>query len=310
MLHLSHCPICNSTSKSSYIETSAQMHSDNNEQFNFDQCTDCKLVFLNPRVSLGQLKNYYTSYYLPYRGAKAWGKYEQLVENSQQKLDLKRVKRVSDSYKVTTESLLLDVGCGQPSFLKACQQELKCKTLGIDFSDEGWIDDNSQYEDLDLKVAEIKDLPSSLEPDVITMWHYLEHDYTPYENLQYLKSISKPATKLIIEIPNFDSLSRKKYGKNWAGWHTPRHISLFSPENVTLLLEKSGWRVTELLTHGTMDPYLLYWMSEMEQKGIKWDKNMESEFWKFVIGMVKFMPRKWMEKKTSLGIMTVIATPI
>lgn len=309
MLQLSQCPICNSESTSSYIKTSAQMHSDN-EQFNFDQCADCKLVFLNPRVSLDQLKNYYTSYYLPYRGAKAWGKYENLVENSQQKLDLKRVKRVSDWYKISTESLVLDVGCGQPSFLKACQQELNCKTLGIDFSDEGWKDDYAQYEDLELRVAEIKDLPNNLEPDVITMWHYLEHDYTPYENLQYLKSISKSSTKLIIEIPNFDSSSRKKYGENWAGWHTPRHISLFSPENVKLLLEKSGWKVTELLTHGTMDPYLLYWMSKMEKKGIKWDKNMESEFWKFVIGMVKFMPKKWMEKRSSLGIMTVIASPI
>jgi len=308
MLHLSQCPICNSESKSSYIKTSAQMHS-SNEQFNFDQCDDCKLVFLNPRVSFDQLKNYYTSYYLPYRGAKAWGKYGNLVVNSQQKLDLRRVKRVRDSYKISTESLVLDVGCGKPSFLKACQQELNCKTLGIDFSDEGWKDDYAQYENLELIVAEIKDLPNNLEPDVITMWHYLEHDYTPYENLDYLKSISKSTTKLIIEIPNFDSSSRKKYGENWAGWHTPRHISLFSPENVKLLLEKSGWKVTELFTHGTMDPYLLYWMSKMEQRGIKWDKNMEREFWKFVIGMVKFMPKKLTEKRSSLGIMTVIATP-
>jgi hypothetical protein len=39
------------------------MHS-NKELFNFDQCAECKLVFLNPRVSLDVLQNYYTSYYL------------------------------------------------------------------------------------------------------------------------------------------------------------------------------------------------------------------------------------------------------
>jgi hypothetical protein len=33
------------------------------------------------------------------------------------------------------------------------------------------------------------------------MWHYLEHDYTPLENLTYLKSIAKPSTTLVIEIP-------------------------------------------------------------------------------------------------------------
>ena len=63
------------------------MHSDN-DLFNFDQCSECQLVFLNPRVSPNQLKKYYTSHYLPYRGSKAWGKFEKLVENSQKKLDL------------------------------------------------------------------------------------------------------------------------------------------------------------------------------------------------------------------------------
>ena len=284
------------------------MHS-SKELFNFDQCANCQLVFLNPRVNLDNLKNYYTSYYLPYRGSKAWGKYRKLVEGSQKKLDLKRVKRVKEMCSVSPKSLILDVGCGNPSFLKACQQELNCKTLGIDFSDEGWKEQSTLFKGLDLQVAEIKDLSLNLKPDIITMWHYLEHDYTPLENLTYLKSIAKPSTTLIIEIPNFDSISRKKYNENWAGWHTPRHTSLFSPDNIKLLLDKSGWNVSQLLTYGTLNPYLLFWMSEIEQKGIQWNKNMENEFWDFVIGMLKFMPTKWNEKKLSLGIMTIIATP-
>ena len=284
------------------------MHS-SKELFNFDQCANCQLVFLNPRVNLDNLKNYYTSYYLPYRGSEAWGKYSKLVEGSQKKLDLKRVKRVKEMCSVSPKSLILDVGCGNPSFLKACQQELNCKTLGIDFSDEGWKEQSTLFKGLDLQVAEIKDLSLNLKPDIITMWHYLEHDYTPLENLTYLKSIAKPSTTLIIEIPNFDSISRKKYNENWAGWHTPRHTSLFSPDNIKLLLDKSGWNVSQLLTYGTLNPYLLFWMSEIEQKGIQWNKNMENEFWDFVIGMLKFMPTKWNEKKLSLGIMTVIATP-
>lgn len=308
MQHLQNCPICNASSIASFIKTTAQMHS-SKELFNFDQCANCQLVFLNPRVNLDSLKNYYTSHYLPYRGSDAWGKYSKLVEGSQKKLDLKRVKRVKELYALTPKSLILDVGCGNPSFLKACQQELNCKTMGIDFSDEGWKDQSTQFKGLDLQVAEIKDLSVNLKPDVITMWHYLEHDYTPLENLTYLKSIAKPSTTLIIEIPNFDSISRKKYNENWAGWHTPRHTSLFSPDNIKLLLDKSGWKVSQLLTYGTLNPYLLFWMSEMEQKGIQWTKNMENEFWDFVTGMLQFIPTKWNEKKLSLGVMTIIATP-
>ena len=309
MNQLTQCPACNSTAFDSFITTAAQMHT-SKEQFNFDQCSNCQLVFLNPRVPLNQLKNYYTYHYLPYRGSEAWGKYERFVKDSQQKLDLKRVERVKEWHKTTPESLILDVGCGKPTFLKACKTELACNTLGIDFSDEGWKNSTENYEELDLQVAEIKDLPLDVKPDVITMWHYLEHDYTPQENLKSLKSISKPSTTLIIEIPNFDSSSRKEFGAHWAGWHTPRHTSLFSPNNVEQLLNNSGWKVSKILTYGTMDPYLLYWMSRMEQKGIAWNKNMEDEFWAFTRGMIAFLPKKWKEKKTSLGIMTVIATPI
>ena len=284
------------------------MHT-NKEPFNFDQCDHCELVFLNPRVPESQLRNYYTSHYLPYRGAEAWGKYERFVKASQQKLDLSRVKRLKDWHNITPQSLILDVGCGKPSFLKACKTELKCNTLGIDFSDKGWSNSSESCDELDLQVAEIKDLSTDLQPDVITMWHYLEHDYRPQENLKALKFISKSSTTLIIEIPNFDSESRKKYGKDWAGWHTPRHTSLFSPKNVTLLLQNTGWKVSKILTYGTMDPYLLYWMSRMEQKGIAWDKKMEDEFWDYTKGMIRFLPKKWNQKNNSLGIMTVIARP-
>jgi ubiquinone/menaquinone biosynthesis C-methylase UbiE len=308
MQQLTNCPICNATNIGSFIKVNAQMHS-SKELFNFDQCEECKLVFLNPRVPLDQLKNYYTSSYIPYRGAKAWGKYEKLVEISQKKLDLKRVKRTKESHNLSPDSLILDIGCGRPSFLKACQEIIKCRTIGIDFSDEGWKNEPDRFEGLDLQVAEIQDLPTSLQPDVITMWHYLEHDYSPLENLRYLKSISKPSTTLIIEIPNFDSTSSKKYGENWGGWHAPRHISLFSPDNIALLLQKSGWKVSELLTYGTIDPYLLYWLSDMEKKEIKWDKNMEDEFLGFMLGILRFRIQNWQEKGSSQGIMTIIATP-
>ena len=203
----------------------------------------------------------------------------------------------------------MDVGCGNPTFLKACQQKLDCKTIGIDFNDSGWKNQLKSFKKIDLRVGEIKDLPANLKPDVITMWHYLEHDYNPLENLKSLKKISKPSTKLVIEVPNFNSISRKKYGKDWAGWHTPRHLSLFSPKNIKLLLKKSKWNISKVFTYGTMNPYLLYWMSEMEKKGIDWNKSMEDEFIDFIIGMIKFFPLRFYEKKSSLGIMTIIANP-
>ena len=83
-----------------------------------------------------------------------------------------------DSVKVK----ILDIGCGNPSFLEACKKSLKCNTMGIDFSDEGWKNELLRFKEITLQVAEIKDLGANIRPDVITMWHYLEHDYKPFEN--------------------------------------------------------------------------------------------------------------------------------
>lgn len=280
------------------------------DYFNFDQCQSCELVFLNPRLSEKDLKKYYTPYYLPYRGSSAWGKFKPLVEKSQQKLDSKKYEIVKTFCELSKTSTLLDIGCGKPTFLKKCVEKTNCKAIGVDFSDNGWKDNINNFQNIDLQVNEVNHLNKDINPDIITMWHYLEHDYAPQETLKHLKAISKTSTTLIIEVPNFDSHSRRKFGEHWAAWHTPRHTSLFSPNNITTLLEQSGWKVKQVLPFGSMDAYLLYWMSRMEQKQIQWDKSLEGEFFGFVLGLLSFSPLKLKEKKESLGIMTVIATPI
>jgi 2-polyprenyl-3-methyl-5-hydroxy-6-metoxy-1,4-benzoquinol methylase len=277
------------------------------EHFTFQQCDDCSLVFLNPRVPLEKLKNYYTDFYLPYRGAAAWGKYKNRVEASQQALDKKRASWVGQFYDVTKDTVILDVGCGKPTFLKSCFQEYHCKTIGIDFTDEGWKGQAEAYEGVELRVGEVEQLTKEIQPNVITMWHYLEHDYDPLSTLKKLRDIAQPDTKLLIEVPNYDSESRRKYGAHWAGYHTPRHTFLFSPNNLNRLLERAGWQTKKINTYGTLDPYVLYWMSEMEQKNIAWDKNMGSEFFNYVRGLIAFLPKRINGKQRSLGIMTAIA---
>jgi len=304
---ITECPSCSSAQFRDLIKTKAQMHP-SEETFTFQQCESCELVFLNPRVPLDKLKEYYTDFYLPYRGADAWGKYKGRVEASQRTLDKKRADWLGQYHSMNKDTVVLDVGCGKPTFLEACAKQYGCKTIGLDFTDEGWKEERNRYKNIDLRVGEVENLTKETQPDVITMWHYLEHDYEPVETLKKLKLIAHKDTTLIIEVPNYDSDSRKKYGAHWAGYHTPRHTFLFSPETLGQILEKSGWTNHKENTYGTLDPYVLYWMSEMEQKNIEWDKNMETEFFNYVFGMMRFLPKRINAKKRSLGIMTGIAS--
>jgi 2-polyprenyl-3-methyl-5-hydroxy-6-metoxy-1,4-benzoquinol methylase len=286
------------------------MHQNLPAKYNFDKCNNCGLVFLNPRVDESALGQFYTSAYLPYRVEEAWGKYASFVKKDQLQIDKARVQRIIKHCKPSNQSRILDIGCGKPTFLAALRDSIKAKLIGLDFSEEGWKNDRDLYHNIDLRTGEIADLANEKPMDVITMWHYLEHDYQPQQHLKQLLQYAHAQTRLIIEVPNFDSYTRKKFGKHWSGYHTPRHTALYSPKNMELMLKNSGWQVEEILTYGTLNPYTLHWMSRMEQKGINWSASMEPRFIGYVIGMILNAPIYLFQKYFSMGFMTIIAKPL
>jgi 2-polyprenyl-3-methyl-5-hydroxy-6-metoxy-1,4-benzoquinol methylase len=309
MEQLNFCLACDSPNHSPFIQTSAIMHRPSPVKYNFDICADCGLVFLNPRVPLNEMDKFYTASYLPYRVEEAWGKYAAFVKKDQLNIDNARLRRVKKHHELTSSSRILDVGCGKPTFLACLRKASSSQVVGIDFSDEGWASNPDSYKGIELRKGEVANLESEQPFDVITMWHYLEHDYHPKRHLRQLLNIAHPETRLIVEVPNFDSFTRKKFGYYWAGYHTPRHTALYSPASIEVLMKNSGWQVEQLYTYGTLDPYTLHWMSRMEQQGIDWSASMESRFLGYVADMLLNAPIYKLQKIFSLGFLTVVAKP-
>jgi SAM-dependent methyltransferase len=300
------CPVCNTPSTNFFISTNALMHTANNEVFNFNICNSCETVFLTNPVSLQDLDNYYTENYLPYKGAKAWGKYSSFVERSQKQLDLRRVKFLKNNCNHPQRPLhVLDVGCGDPSFLAAAKAALDCQCTGIDFSDKGWQGKN--YIGLNLSKTSIEDFQTSELFDVITLWHYLEHDYQPKKTIEQLYHYLKPGGRIIIEVPNYKSITAKLQKSKWQGWHSPRHISLFSEKSFEMLFQEPKWKIIKHLKYGTLDAFTLWWLGKMEKKGINWSANMEPEFWPLVFLKVISFPVFLFERVFSFGVQILVA---
>lgn len=278
MEYLTECLACNSTNFEAFEQTIAMMHQNLPEKYNFDRCNACGLVFLNPRVDETELRQFYTASYLPYRVEEAWGKYASFVKQDQLQIDKARVQRLIKHNNLSMQSRILDIGCGKPTFLVSLRNSIQANLIGMDFSDEGWKNERNSYHNIDLRTGEIADLGNEKPMDIITMWHYLEHDYQPQQHLKQLLNYSHAHTRLIVEVPNFNSYTRNKFGKHWSGYHTPRHTALYSPKNIELMLKNSGWQVDKILTYGTLNPYTLHWISRMEQKEIDWSASMESKF--------------------------------
>ena len=300
------CPICKKTESNYYISTNALMHESNNEVFIFNVCNNCEAVFLTNPVTPERLDHYYTDNYLPYRGPAAWGKYSSFVANSQKKTDSKRVNFVKKYLKKNNANNVnvLDLGCGNPSFLELLQQNSKVNCTGIDFSDSGWKGKN--YPNIDLKKVTIEDYITDKQFDVITLWHYLEHDYNPSQTIEILYNCLKQGGKLIIEVPDYKSISAKIQKSYWQGWHSPRHISLLTKKSFALLFQKDKWEITKHLRYGTLDAFTLWWLGRMQKKGVDWSGNMSNHFWTLVLLKVVTSPIFAFEKLFPMGIQIVI----
>ncbi len=299
------CTVCKKSESSFYKSTNALMHEPNKELYIFNFCANCETVFLTNPVTLEKLNNYYTDNYLPYRGAKAWGKYSSFVINSQKALDLKRVNLVKKYLKKNeSNDSVLDVGCGNPSFLELLNQKAKVNCTGIDFSDSGW--NGTNYQDLTLKKVAIEDFKTSTLFDVITLWHYLEHDYNPNQTIETLYKCLKPGGRLIIEVPDYKSWSAKIQKSHWQGWHSPRHLSLFSKKSFDQLFKTDKWQIIQHFRYGTLDAFTLWWLGKMEKKGINWSGSMAPNFWMLVFLKVITFPIFLFEKLVPLGIQILI----
>ena len=300
------CPICKKTGSNYYSSTNALMHESNNEVYIFNVCNNCEAVFLTNPVTPERLEHYYTDKYLPYRGPAAWGKYSSFVANSQKKTDSNRINFVKKYLKKNNANNLnvLDVGCGNPSFLELLQQNSKVNCTGIDFSDSGWKGKN--YPNIDLKKVAIEDYITDKQFDVITLWHYLEHDYNPSQTIETLYNCLKHGGKLIIEVPDYKSISAKIQKSYWQGWHSPRHISLLTKKSFALLFQKDKWEVTKHLRYGTLDAFTLWWLGRMQKKGVDWSGNMSNHFWKLVLLKVVTSPIFAFEKLFPMGIQIVV----
>ena len=279
------------------------------ERFQFRRCRGCELVYLSPRVPPETLARYYDASYLPHRGPGAWGRYAPLAREGERRTDAARVRLARRAAALGPHARVLDVGCGRPTFLEALARATGAECIGIDLSDAGWRDEPDRWSSagLVLRRGTVRgDLPAG--PfDLITLWHALEHDYDPRDTLRRLREAAGPGGAVVVEVPNYDSLTRRLHGEHWAGLHTPRHTAVYTPETLAAMLEGAGWRVEHRLGYGTLDPWVLWWLGRQEQAGRRLDGDLERAFPGFMLGKLLTLPVTLAQRWISLGVQVAIA---
>jgi SAM-dependent methyltransferase len=162
---------------------------------------------------------------------------------------------------ITTESRILDVGCGAGHLLHSLQQAGFSNLLGIDpFNAE----DIHYNNGLNIEKKSIHEMQQD-DWDLIMFHHSFEHVFDQQETLIKATSLLKSGGTCLIRVPTASSWAWKHYGVNWVQLDAPRHLFLHSIESMTLLAEKGGLEMEAVV----YDSFAFqFWGSEQYIKGI------------------------------------------
>ena len=215
------CYICKTSNYKPYVTIKDIL---NINSFTIAQC-DCGFCFVNPRPSEKELKKYYhTDDYLPHSKGKGvlflLYRIVQKMSFYNKFLLLRNLKE-----KITH----LDYGGGDGRFSNYVNSKENA---------------TSSFYDPYYKNSLNADLKKN-EYNIITLWHVLEHAYDLdilFENIE--KSLENRG-KLVVAVPNFDSLERNIYKENWAAYDLPRHLYHFNNISLEKLLRSKGYKIID-----------------------------------------------------------------
>ena len=303
------CPICEYSESELVITTPVQMQK-SDKLFSFHKCLNCESIFLFNPPSKEQIGQYYNSNYLPYFEENSWGKYKVFVKMGQNMIDKKRVKLVLKKIKNLNKNFnILDFGCGNPTFLKKLNQKTNANCIGFDINSHGWENKKEDYEKIKLISGNSNKIDINIKFNFVTLWHALEHDFHPKELIKLINKITTDDATLIVEVPNYNSLTRLVQKKYWSGFHTPRHSVVYTNESLKSFIEHFGWKTEKIYQYGTMDSFTLWWLGYFEKitKNLnRSELKLEKYFWNYLILKILLSPFFLFEKFFSFGIMTAV----
>ncbi len=272
-------------------------------EFQFVKCKKCGLVYQNPRISRDQIKYFYDSEYIAHRKKKNWGMLTPLYEWAMNKHDRDKEKLVGKYMKLDTEKEVLDIGCAVGTFLLHINDKYNCKISGVDFKEGLEFPGFEKINFFEGLFHEQKMREQQF--DLITMWHFFEHDYDPNKTLEKAKEVLKDDGIMVIEVPRLDSASFKIFGRKWPGVQAPQHTALYDKKNFIEMIEKHGFEVQEYLPYGAFPPYF-YFFAGSYFKFIGKGMNLSKAILPYFIGQLILTPIMIFQKYLNLSMQTII----
>ena len=157
------------------------------------------------------------------------------------------LKRVEWLQLYVAEGCLLEIGSGTGEFLRVATDQ-GYETYGVETS--RWAAEEARKLGVEIEIGYLSDWRAryrGLRPDVVAIWHVLEHVPDPVSFLDEVRRTLRPGGTLVLEVPNGSSSAFKRLGLEWDNAQPDDHFFHFSPHGLGLMLGATGFTVHHTL---------------------------------------------------------------
>jgi SAM-dependent methyltransferase len=297
------CYLCGSESTRDFISGEDDL-TGRPGRFRFQRCAGCGLVFQRPRLRLEHIKSWYDDEYIAHRKKTDWGWMTPFYRRAMDRLDRAKVGIVSRYVALGPAAEVLDGGCGAGTFLLKLLELHGVRAAGVDFKDMSALPGFDRVEFRHGLFYEQNFGERRF--DLITMWHFLEHDYDPLRSLRHARSLLAGQGRLIVEVPRLDSVSFALFKDRWPGLQAPQHTALYTRDSLLEAVKKVGLETIDYLPYGAFPAYFYLFAGTafkvLRGRGLNLDRAIVPYF----LGQALLWPLLLFERRLNLAMQTVV----
>jgi SAM-dependent methyltransferase len=296
------CYACGSTSAAHFIDAEDDL-TGKPGRFRFVRCNDCTLVYQNPRIAAERIADWYDDEYIAHRKKSDFGLLTPLYRWAMDRHDRRKLALVRRYLALETSSRVLDLGCGAGTFLVKLRALTGAGATGVDFKDLSHL---PWMAGIDFRCGRPRDQRFDRRFDLITLWHFLEHDYEPLDTLARARDWLAPQGRMVIEVPRLDSVTFRLFGNRWPGLQAPQHTVLYSRDTLLAMVRRAGLEVIEWLPWGAFPAYFYLFagcaFKLLRGRGLDLGRAVAAYF----AGEALAAPLLLFEKRLNLAMQTVV----
>ena len=277
------CPACDSIGE----------HVFKKNGFDYCECRNCRTLYVNPRPEASAFSNYYTNS----PSSKFWATtfYKETADARKEKIWKPKAQMIADILKEKglKDYQIVDIGGGYGIFAEEMKNYNTKPVVIIEPAPHlAKICQGKGFAVIQKFLEDVSDddlLPSS---KCFVSFELFEHLYSPTEFLLTLNKLMRPNDFFIFTTLSGLGLDIRLLWDDSPSISPPHHLNFFNPSSVKIILERTGFKLTEVSTPGKLDIDIL----------VNNKVHIKDRFWNtFLVTADESQKKKWQTVVTESG---------